>query len=677
MDSNLQTSSHRKSKSSFPNRNGNSTWAALALIAILLFGVAVFVIISQSDENLAISPSATTHAQKRKAQSRKPAPPSPKVVVELVNSENLILNLTVSLKKLNQSLVEGQLPNEAGRSLFSDSIQVADLNTDDTHLENFDSIATQSFQQEIDPSVQIEHADLNLWQPVLSQLATDSFRQASFKIVRGQFPSTTNNDSQGETDASKLDISRFETLVKFDGLSQLKTGQWLSIHAIQKIHWKNEDTSDSNDWKITHWQQESFETAIRKDLMFQNTFFEAIPKEHQEPLLTSLNDRFVVQSLGDGDVELPFPELRPFLTPDSSMAHPSVSVVDINRDGWDDLYIMTRWRKNRLFVNNQDGTFHEAAEEFGLDWDRTSCAVFVDLDNDGDKDAFLGRCFAESKLLINEDGKFVDQTRNQIGERLPGFITSISVADYDNDGLLDLYLSSHMVLEKLAQDLNTASNFMPSKHAIKLFELYRNMSDADMWLDRPGPPNRLLKNLGNAQFSASEAMPEIWSNTFQATWADYDEDGDVDLYLCNDFAPDFLFRNEGEQGFVDATEEAGGQAMRGYGMGATWGDYDNDGHQDLYVSNMYSKAGKRIISQLPEIDQNYLLSANGNRLFRNQGGGKFDLTSGEGPDDQHVTKAGWSWGGQFCDFDNDGYLDLYVTSGFYTAPKEIACDEDL
>ena len=150
--------------------------------------------------------------------------------------------------------------------------------------------------------------------------------------------------------------------------------------------------------------------------------------------------------------------------------------------------------------------------------------------------------------------------------------------------------------------------------------------------------------MGNGEFAKSDAVMEIWANTFQATWADYDEDGDVDLYLCNDFAPDYLFRNDAEAGFTDVTRLVGGDAMRGYGMGSSWGDYDNDGHQDLYVSNMYSKAGKRIISQLPDIDPNFLLSANGNRLFHNKDGLQFELASGEGPEDQHVTKAGWSWG---------------------------------
>ena len=172
----------------------------------------------------------------------------------------------------------------------------------------------------------------------------------------------------------------------------------------------------------------------------------------------------------------------------------------------------------------------------------------------GDKDVFLGRCFAKSKLLINENGKFVDRTNEMIDEPLPGFITSISAADYDNDGLLDLYLSTHLVIGTGGKTEEKAAKFMPKDHAEKLVSYYKSIAPSDMWLKRPGPPNRLLKNLGNGKFAKSDAIVDIWSNTFQATWADFDEDGDVDLYLCNDFSPDYLFRNDGKQGFVDVTE---------------------------------------------------------------------------------------------------------------------------
>ena len=112
-------------------------------------------------------------------------------------------------------------------------------------------------------------------------------------------------------------------------------------------------------------------------------------------------------------------------------------------------------------------------------------------------------------------------------------------------------------------------------------------------------------------------------------------------------------------------------------MGATWGDYDNDGLQDLYVSNMYSKAGDRITNRVPGIAEIYKQSAAGNYLYRQRADHRFEVVSGNKPPALAVTKAGWSWGGQFADFDNDGFLDLYVLSGYFTAPKAVSSELDL
>ena len=116
--------------------------------------------------------------------------------------------------------------------------------------------------------------------------------------------------------------------------------------------------------------------------------------------------------------------------------------------------------------------------------------------------------------------------------------------------------------------------------------------------------------------------------------------------------------------------------LQGFGMGSSFGDYDLDGNIDLYISNMYSKAGLRITEQIPGIDKRFVRSADGNRLFR-QVDGKFDLATKTVPYEFAAAKGGWSWGGQFADFTNDGYLDIYTSSGYYTAPQEHASDKDL
>ncbi len=114
----------------------------------------------------------------------------------------------------------------------------------------------------------------------------------------------------------------------------------------------------------------------------------------------------------------------------------------------------------------------------------------------------------------------------------------------------------------------------------------------------------------------------------------------------------------------------------GFAMGASWGDYDNDGRQDLYVSNMYSKAGRRIMRRIREIDGSYVESVAGNYLYR-QRENRFELVSGLEPPALTVAEAGWSWGGQFADLDNDGFLDIHVLSGYFSAPERFSTNVDL
>ncbi|MDB4754289.1 VCBS repeat-containing protein, partial [Akkermansiaceae bacterium] len=203
--------------------------------------------------------------------------------------------------------------------------------------------------------------------------------------------------------------------------------------------------------------------------------------------------------------------------------------------------------------------------------------------------------------------------------------------------------------------------------------------DGDIdFLNQVGPPNVLMINQGGGKFAPAPEGPQInlWKNTVQATWADLDEDGDPDLYLSNDFSSDNLYRNDGKDGFVDITRESG-LTTYGFGMGACFGDYDNNGHQDLYVSNMFSKAGRRILSSFDGIDPNYLHSVNGNVLYKRPDSKNFERVSGLEPPSLLVAEAGWSWGGQFVDFDNDGDLDIHALSGYFTAPKELASEVDL
>ena len=188
----------------------------------------------------------------------------------------------------------------------------------------------------------------------------------------------------------------------------------------------------------------------------------------------------------------------------------------------------------------------------------------------------------------------------------------------------------------------------------------------------------LLVNRGGGRFELApeNATVGLWRNSLQATWGDYDQDGDPDLFVANDWAPSNLLRNDGAAGFTDVTAEAGATWF-GFAMGASWGDYDNDGREDMYVSNMYSKAGRRIVAKVPGIQKRFAESAAGNWLYHQVEGGRFEQVAGLDPPAMTVMKAGWSWGGRWTDFDNDGFLDLYVLSGYFTAPKELSSELDL
>jgi hypothetical protein len=149
--------------------------------------------------------------------------------------------------------------------------------------------------------------------------------------------------------------------------------------------------------------------------------------------------------------------------------------------------------------------------------------------------------------------------------------------------------------------------------------------------------------------------------------------------VSNDWGPDYLFRNDRGQGgvgrFTDVTKQVGADYL-GFGMGASWGDYDNDGDQDLYVSNMYSKAGRRIAAQIDGLSPRIAGLAEGNFLLENAGS-KLNQVAGLEPPALCVAKAGWSWGGQFADFNNDGFLDIYVSSGYFSVPTDYAIPVDL
>jgi len=306
-----------------------------------------------------------------------------------------------------------------------------------------------------------------------------------------------------------------------------------------------------------------------------------------------------------------------------------------------------------------------------------NCAIFADFDNDGDQDAFIGRSIIHSQYFVNESGTFRLTEPETDGQKLPRFVTSGSVADFNRDGLLDLYLSTYVAPSGSAPK-DWISQLIPESDRQQM----ENSVEQNPFIDRGGPANVLLMNK-NGKLERCEIDDGLkqWRNSYQSSWHDWDNDGDADLFVCNDFAPDAFLRNDTDRGssipqFVDVTGELIDANVVGYSMGTSWGDCDNDGDMDLFVSGMYSKAGQRILQQLPQADRRLVNSATGNFLFRNDQG-RFSQIAGDDKTASSVAAVGWSFGGQFADFDNDGWLDLYVPSGFYSAPSECRAEVDL
>jgi hypothetical protein len=486
------------------------------------------------------------------------------------------------------------------------------------------------------------------------------------------------------------DMWRYEATGRFEALAQTKSGEWRALEAKIQLDWARPRTTDgkAGEWQITRWKTETMQSLSSPKRLFVEALDKAIrtPQELQT-LRRSQHYEATVKYYREGMKKLP----HPYFAPISVNQKEGLAVADVNGDGYDDIYITVRLGKNLLLLNHGDGTFTEEAAKFHLDLPgHTTCAIFADFDNDGDLDAMLGRSLLRTSYLENRGGVFY---QHPIPKFMPMAVISMAAADYNGDGLLDIYLCTYRPAAPggagssggYAQaakegDFDWPDEFFSPELAK---EFRRRLAEHSQRygvtvLDQLGPPNVLLVNRGGGRF---EPAPEnstvgLWRNSLQATWSDYNGDGRPDLYIPNDWGLNVLFRNDGPAGFKDVTAEVG-LTCYGFSMGASFGDYDNDGRDDLYVSNMYSEAGRRITAQIPGLNQMFADSANGNFLYHGEPGSKFKQVAGLEPPAMTVKNNGWSWGGCFADFDNDGFLDLYVMNGYFTAPKELSSELDL
>lgn len=321
-----------------------------------------------------------------------------------------------------------------------------------------------------------------------------------------------------------------------------------------------------------------------------------------------------------------------------------IAVADADGDGREDVYLcQPGGLPNRLLLQQADGTVMDASATSGVDvLDHTSGALWCDLDNDGDQDLTLAT-FEGVVVFENTGGAARFAQRAHI--RLPdNDLHAVSAIDINADRLPDLYV--------------TADFAAVPQEAFR----YHDAND--------GGRNVLLMNDGAWEFRDATADAGLDAantrHSLAAAWEDVDNDGDADLYVANDYGRNCLYLNDGSGRFREVAKVAGVEDY-GSGMSVSWGDYDRDGRMDLYVGNMFSSAGNRIVGQdgfLPGAASRglYRRFVKGNTLFHNRGGNRFEDVSV----DAGVHLGRWSWCSLFADIDNDGWEDLLAANGYIT-----------
>jgi len=308
-----------------------------------------------------------------------------------------------------------------------------------------------------------------------------------------------------------------------------------------------------------------------------------------------------------------------------------------------------------LLLKNEKGGFRDVAEEVGLGAygklglqgveksPFTYLCGWIDYDNDGDRDLVVGH-----RLLRNDEGsQFVDVTAES-GLTFDSEPMGFYPIDYDCDGDLDIYV----LYQGEYLDHDADGKPLP-------------------WVgdNATGGLNVLWQNQGDGSFvDVTEAANAGGGNrhSFAATWMFYNEDHFPDVYIANDFGENVMLLNKGDGTFEDITKSTGSGDFA-TSMGVASDDLDNDGQDEIYVANMFSKMGRRIIAHVGEDDypegvfEQIKGSCAGNRLYSRTGS---DGTFKDLSEDFGINGVGWAYAPAMVDVDQDGLLDLYATTGF-------------
>jgi enediyne biosynthesis protein E4 len=331
-----------------------------------------------------------------------------------------------------------------------------------------------------------------------------------------------------------------------------------------------------------------------------------------------------------------------------------IGLFDYDNDGWLDIYLVngstydalsgkSTAPKAALFHNNHDGTFTNVAEKAGVTNDRWGTGVAIaDFDNDGWPDIYVSN-FGKNRLYHNNhDGTFTD-VADKAGVTLGNWSSGATWGDYDGDGRLDLFVPGY-----LHYDL--ANPPAPGTKAVNFSQCqFRGVNVMCGPRGLKGEPDHLFHNNGDGTFTdVSEKAGVSDKNGYygmSSVFIDVNNDGKPDLLVTNDSTPNYLYINKGDGNFDDDSY-ASGYALNENGretasMGLATGDYRNNGLIDVY---------------------NTVFSDDYNPLYRNDGGANFtDISYQIGIAEPTIPFLGW--GAAFFDYDNDGWKDIIVANG--------------